>query len=174
MQPTEEQWLPIAGYEGLYEVSDQGRVRSLRRVIYHSHTGRQTIPGRILKPWLSAFGYEIVSLWRADEGWKQGVHILVVTAFYGPRGADMVVRHLDGNPTNNQVTNLRWGTQSENIQDCVRQGNHHYAKRSHCKNGHEFTPENTKPRPEGGRWCLTCQRVNANRAAARKRAARAA
>lgn len=93
------------------------------------------------------------------------VHQLVLEAFVGPRPDEaMGVRHLNDDPTDNTLGNLAWGTYGENMQDRVTNGIHHYAKRTHCKHGHEYTPENTKilTGKRTGRVCLTCQRRNRN------------
>lgn len=99
------------------------------------------------------------------------VHRLVATAFLGAEpfhGA--VVRHLDGNPANNAVINLAWGSVSENNRDTVRHGRHHLAKKTACAHGHEFTPENTYVW-RGSRHCRACNRARRSRKAASKFAA---
>jgi hypothetical protein len=69
--------------------------------------------------------------------------------------------HYDGDPANNRVGNLRWDTRSSNNLDAVRHGTHWAAKKTHCKHGHEFTPENTGVQAGGrGRRCRTCVRQN--------------
>lgn len=75
----------------------------------------------------------------------------------------LVVRHLDGVPTNNHPSNLVYGTFSENNDDSVRHRTHKEAKKDACQQGHPFTPDNTRieARPNGrsARRCLTCQRA---------------
>lgn len=58
----------------------------------------------------------------------------------------------------NRLTNLRWDSRSGNISDQVRDGTHNNARKTHCKWGHEFTPENTGKQSNGGRRCITCHR----------------
>lgn len=79
------------------------------------------------------------------------IHRLVANSFLGPRPAGLDTLHIDGDKTNNAVTNLRYGTRSENELDKVRHGTHHHSAKTHCKSGHEFTPENTRIayRPDG-------------------------
>lgn len=82
----------------------------------------------------------------------------VAEAFHGPRPAGLLVRHLNGRSADDRAVNLRYGTKAENTFDSIEHGTHHYAAATHCKRGHEFTPENT--RMEGrGRRCLACKRL---------------
>jgi len=149
IDPAIERWLPVVGYEGLYEVSDLGRVRSLPR---------NTTSGRILCLSISGPGYQQVSLFAQGRLKKTYVHHLVAEAFIGPRPEGYEIRHLDGDRLNNTLANLRYGVHSENELDKVRHGTHHYAKRTHCNQNHEYTPENTGIPAAGGRWCRTCSR----------------
>jgi len=97
-----ETWKPIIGYEGLYQVSDLGKVRSLK-------FGKE----RILKPGMSA-GYLAVGL--CNNGQKtRKVHQLVAEAFIGPRPDGYETCHKDDVKTNNVLTNLYYGTKSENL-----------------------------------------------------------
>lgn len=162
-----EMWLPAVGWEGIYEVSDLGRVRSVPRI--NSRGWRER--GRIRKPSADGSGYYQISLWSNNRGRNKHVHVLVAEAFYGPRPVGMEVRHLDGDRRNNVASNLRWGTDSENKMDTVLHGTHRYSRRTHCDNNHEFTPDNTSIRSDGGRRCKTCKRTATNR---RRHAASAA
>ena len=136
---TLEQWAAVVGWEGLYEVSDFGRVRSLRRWTPAGMRG-----GRILKPRrLPKTGYLRVSLCKNGERHDAYIHQLVLQAFVGPCPAGQEVRHLDGNPARNVRSNLCWGTKSENGYDKVRHGTHHHSRKTHCPQGHEYTPETT-------------------------------
>lgn len=119
-----EEWKPVKGFEGHYDVSSEGRVRSLPRKRY-SYGGREWMqPGRIVKPTeVVDKGYLVVSL--CMDGYKRRhyVHSLVLTAFVGerPTSSDHT-RHLDGNPANNRVENLKWGTPKENGEDKATHG----------------------------------------------------
>lgn len=150
-----EQWRPVVGYEGAYEVSDRGQVRSLPRP--HA-SGRILRPGRANK-----FGHLHVSLWLNGSGKSRLVHHLVLEAFTGPRpdpppGCKRIeARHLDGNPAKNLLSNLAWGTSGENKRDAVTHGTHNNARKTECDHGHEFTPENTYDN-HGGRGCMECKR----------------
>ena len=153
MQPsnTPEEWRPVVGYEGYYEVSSHGRVRSLDRVVPKGgHT--QTIHGRMLSPSSKQCGHVQVSIIGADRKQRSRmVHQLVLDAFVGPCPDGMEACHADDDPTNNRIDNLRWGTRSSNMRDRVANGRHNEARKTRCVNGHEFTPENTLVRRPPGR-----------------------
>lgn len=124
-----EQWRAAQGYEGLYEVSDHGRVRSLDRVIVQRKPAGGTFErrwaGKIRKPIFRKVGsvtYEQATLARNCVYKTYPVHQLVLRAFRGARPPGKVGRHLDGNSTNNRLKNLRWGTYLENSADTLRHG----------------------------------------------------
>lgn len=162
---TGEEWRDIPGFPE-YQVSDRARVRSLKT--YNRPDGRPVL----LAPYLAENGYYYVKLLVGRKAHNPTLHKLVTAAFIGPRPEGMVVRHIDGDPTNNVPANLRYGTHSQNNDDSVRHGTHPEASKTQCKRGHEFTGENTRVerRPNGrsARRCLTCQReYDAARAARR-------
>lgn len=116
-----ERWLPIPGYEGSYEVSDHGRVRSLDRVApATSRRGNKFlrhVRGKLLSPHMSADdGYVRVRLWH-PVGANPLVHSLVLAAFVGPCPADMQAMHADGTRSRNVLSNLTWGTPGHNGRD---------------------------------------------------------
>ncbi|PVB19745.1 NUMOD4 motif-containing HNH endonuclease [Mycobacteroides abscessus] len=114
-----EAWLPVVGYEGLYEVSHLGRVKSVRR------KGLQGgfIGGKILRPGPQRRGYLTVHLYdKSGCGSSKRVHRLVAEAFYGPGPEGCEVLHLNDIPGDNRLENLRWGTRSENELDKRRNG----------------------------------------------------
>ena len=153
-----EEWRPVVGYEGLYEVSDAGRVRSLSREV---RTGRGTrmVDGRILSPARGVGGYPVVSL--SNGGARvRPVHRLVLEAFVGPRPAGTECCHGDGDPENNRLSNLRWDTHESNMDDQRRHGTNHNVRKDRCKHGHPLEVPNLKPAQaaKGGRSCLSCAR----------------
>lgn len=157
---VDELWLPIPGYEGKYEVSSLGRVRSRAR------DGEPYI--RRLRA--GTRGYLNVTLFQDGRHECHAVHALVLLAFHGPRSEGMVTRHLDGNTSNNVVANLTYGTQAENIADQMSHGTHSRAFRTECRRGHPYTPENTYMRPgSGARQCRTCSQEYERRRPPRKR-----
>ena len=168
---TNEKWLPVAGYEGRYEVSDHGRVWSKDRMVRHGRgPGLRRHAGRMLKQGRKPAGYPVVGALIDGKVKSLYVHRLVLEAFVGPCPEGHVARHLDDDKSNNHLSNLVWGTESQNAYDKVRNGNDHYAKRDACKWGHEFTPENTtrNPRYPGTRYCKTCIRESARKRSAER------
>lgn len=121
-----EEWRPVGGYEGLYEVSSLGRVRAL-----FEH--RNLKPGRILALWRTstnrgptAVRYR-VSLSRAGKR-RYPVHLLVCEAFHGPRPTrEHQAAHGDGDGLNNAASNLRWTLPPGNYDDMKRHGHHRAA-----------------------------------------------
>lgn len=116
---TCETWLPVPGFEGLYEISDQGRVYA------HPYSftvrGKQyTVPGRMMKQRAgNPYGHRVVSI----GGKARYVHRLVLEAFAGPCPPGMEALHGPGGRTDNRwPENLRWGTHAENAADMVRDG----------------------------------------------------
>ncbi len=157
-----EEWRPVIGYEGLYEVSDLGRVRSLDRVVLRSNGAPHPWKGQILKP--SAHpknGHLSVRLYQSDRGRTLEVHRLVGEAFLGPLPPGRETRHFDGDPANNRVRNLVYGTKSENNDDRVRHGTHHNSKKTHCPRNHGLVAPNlvASIARRGGRTCLACSRA---------------
>lgn len=144
-----EVWLPITGYEGLYEVSSHGRVRSL-----HHHP-----TGRLLKTPPTSRGYPKVTLHSGGSERTLSVHRLVGREFVGPCPDGMEIRHLDGNKVNNNLTNLCYGTHSANVLDSVAHGTFRQTRKTHCPAGHEYTPHNTIVRRRK-RECRICNRVD--------------
>lgn len=156
MTLVEEKWKPIAGYEGLYEVSDMGSVRSLDRI---DSIGRAR-KGRILKPCERPGGHMYVRLCKSGSERDYGVHCLVLEAFTGPRPLGMEACHWNDIPGDNRPSNLRWGTRKDNTKDSVRNGTHNMSRKTHCKNGHLFDEANTYIRTDGARTCRACHRAD--------------
>lgn len=107
-----EQWRPIAEWESLYEISDQGRVKSLARVDARGHARKE----KILRPSREKHGHLVVVLCRKGQRLKQGVHVLVCEAFCGSKRPGTEACHLDGDPSNNGPSNLMWGTRAQNME----------------------------------------------------------
>lgn len=157
-----EEWRPVVGFEEFLAVSSMGRVRSLDRLTRVSAGPRcdpyfRTHKGKILKPSRHPAGYVYVNFSAGGEQRTAKVHHLVLEAFVGPRPDGMVACHYNDIPNDNRVGNLRWDTRESNDRDRVENG---HRRLTHCKRGHEFTPENTMQlkNPPGARRCRACQR----------------
>jgi len=108
---TPERWRSIPGYEGLYEVSDWGRVKSLRRKVASSRGRVRTVEERVLETSVGSYGHQSVSLGKDGKSKTWGVHRLVLLAFVGPCPDGMTVCHWPNcNPVDNFLDNLRYGT----------------------------------------------------------------
>lgn len=154
-----ERWLPVPGWEGFYEVSDHGRVRGLDRVLARKNGTVHTEKGRIRKQAKLKRGYRNVSLSRPGQPMRTAlVHQLVLLAFVGPAPEGMESLHADDDPSNNHLSNLSYGTHTDNMRGCAERRRNNYGRRDSCSNGHDFTPENTFDRSNGGRGCHTCMR----------------
>lgn len=114
-------WKPVVGYEGLYEVSDGGDVRSL---VYGGPLGTKKRPlPRMVKHAVSWRGYPRVGLCRPGSVRKNTpVHRIVLFAFRGAPAAGLECNHIDGNKKNNSVENLEWVTRRENGEHKARMG----------------------------------------------------
>lgn len=121
-----EIWLPVVGWQGLYEVSSLGRVRSLDRIVTARcrHGGTISYPkkGRILKASPDGKGYPFVTLC-GDGQSQERVHQLACRAFHGPAPTpEHEVAHGDGDKTNASEGNLRWATRADNHKDKALHG----------------------------------------------------
>lgn len=109
----EEIWKPVLGYEGLYEVSDHGHVRSY---------ARKSTPGKLLKPgWKGSKKYQVVTLSKNGVSVHKKVHRLVLETFIGPCPVGQSCCHNNGDHYDNRLSNLRWDTHAANMADMVRQ-----------------------------------------------------
>ena len=132
-----EVWHPVVGYEGFYEVSDQGRVRSVDRITT-SFNGKafyqRTIRSKVLKP-LHGTRYLHVALHKNGAQATKTIHTLVAEAFLGPRPTDQQVRHGPAGRYCNALANLSYGTAVENAGDKLRDGTHSRGKNSYRWSG---------------------------------------
>lgn len=116
----EEIWKPIKGFEGWYEVSNKGRVKSLDRVVYFKNNkGSRKYKGKILKQKYHN-GYALVNINKNKKIYTFSVHILVATAFIDNPNNYPLVHHKDGVKSNNDVSNLEWSTYSNNITPAIK------------------------------------------------------
>ena len=121
-----EQWRDISGWEGFYQVSNLGRVKSLARTIPVTRRGwgpRRIRERVLMQQALPRYGHRLVTLQRTGVIQTLLVHRLVLTAFVGPCPTGMQCCHFpDRDPANNRLENLRWGTGVENMQDAREHG----------------------------------------------------
>ena len=115
-----EKWKDIKNYEGYYQISDAGNVKSVGRVL-KTKKGKRTLPEKIRTP-INVHGYLYCELWKENKHQKYAVHRLVADAFIPNTRNLPMVNHLDGNKTNNNVYNLEWCTCSENNLHAYRTG----------------------------------------------------
>lgn len=155
-----ERWLPVPGYEGAYEVSDHGRVRSADRIVTTS-SGPRRYRSKVLRPGRTSCGYHHVNLTVKGVGRSRLIHQLVAEAFLGPRPIGMEVRHGPAGIDDDGVDNLSWGTSSENHYDKVRDGTDHQRNKTDCLRGHALAPPNLIRwhAARGHRGCLACSRA---------------
>ena len=132
MEQQQEEFRPVPGYEGLYEVSNFGTVKSLEREFLIRGHYPSIIKERILKPSLmGSVGkkYYGLGLYKNDKGKNMKIHILVAMAFLGhkPDGYKIVVDHIDNNRLNNNLTNLQLISQRENVSKDKKNGASQYS-----------------------------------------------
>lgn len=160
-----EHWLPTPRIPG-YEVSNFGNVRSVdRRVAFRDGRVRfykgQPIKTKRAR---STHAYRTVNLSVADCTVTRQIHRLVAEAFLGPPEPEQVARHLNGNPANNHVSNLAWGTDSDNMLDAVEHGTHVNARKDACPRLHLLLRPNLIEGQfiRGRRDCRSCALARAH------------
>lgn len=109
-----EKWKPVVEWEGMYEVSSEGRVRRVAG-------GQGATPGRVLHPGATTKGYLFVGLYRNDKPRLRFVHRLVAEAFVANPQGKRTVNHLNGDRADNRAINLEWATYSENHRHAYRE-----------------------------------------------------
>lgn len=162
-----EEWRDIPNWEGYYQVSNQGRARSVERTVVTNGRGVRTFPGRMLQPTLGqrTDRYSI-ALFRggSNSGTRRDVHTLVAAAFLGPRPDGLFVCHNSPDHHDNRVENLRYDTPSQNSLDMLRHGTNFSANKTHCPKNHPYSGDNLvlrRDRHGEMRWraCRECQRA---------------
>jgi len=116
---SNDDWRPVVGFDGLYRVSNSGVIFSVSRVVVGKK--KQTVSGRAIRQQDNGNGYKTVRLWRDGKEYNRYVHRLVLESFAGPScGLDCC--HNDGDRNNNELSNLRWDTRSNNHMDKLSHG----------------------------------------------------
>lgn len=166
-----ERWLPVVGYEGLYEVSDLGRVRGINRTVFRRNGKPVRLRGMLLAQRPNVHGRLIVSFHRDYARWTEAIHRLVLTAFVGVCPEGMEGCHNNGNCADNRLTNLRWDTHLNNLLDKVRHGTDYHRNKKRCPRNHLLVSPNLVVcvLARGHRSCLACARTHANQQKAKAR-----
>ena len=159
-QCTSEQWRTAPGYEGYYEVSTCGRVRSLDRTVPHRTSGTLRLRGRILRTATDKNGRQHVILSKFGKDETQLVHNLVLQAFVGHRPPEMEGCHGPNGINDNHPSNLYWGSHSRNMLDKQRDGTDHQHNKLTCPRRHPLAEPNLVPSKLPTRQCLACDRAS--------------
>ena len=118
----QEEWRDIASFEGVYQISNFGRVRSLTRTVNRESQGSFTKEGKILKFDINHKGYPRIMLSLNGKLRNKLVHLLVADAFIDNKHNKTQINHINGNKSDNRVSNLEWVTPSENLQHAYDTG----------------------------------------------------
>ncbi len=110
-----EEWRAVIGFEGYYEVSSLGRIKTVARTYTRKNGKILPIRSRIRKQVISSPGYPCVTLRREMKSWLKRVHRLVAMAFIPNPERKPQVNHKDRTRTNNRLDNLEWATNGENV-----------------------------------------------------------
>lgn len=158
MGQSTEIWKPVLGFEGLYEVSDQGRIKTVGRTMIRSNGRPTTIRESLRSLSPNHKGYPKVTLWKDGKLVTRVVHRLVLESFVGPRPDGMECRHLNGNRQDARLSNLAWGTPMENAADKFDHRTLPNMGRGACVRGHSFAGPNLFIDVRGRRVCRACKR----------------
>lgn len=110
-----ETWKDVAGYEGIYQISNTGKVKSCARNVYQDGRLKYKKPEKILKGYKLSCGYMMVDLRVNCNRERKTIHRLVAEAYLPNKENKPMVNHIDGDKLNNSVENLEWVTGSENV-----------------------------------------------------------
>lgn len=137
----QEIWKDIKEYEGLYQVSNTGKVKSLDKYV-NGRNSKRLVKGKLLSLFDDKDGYKLVNLYNNKKIKQFRVHILVAQAFIPNPDNLPFVNHKDMNKQNNNINNLEWCTQSYNVKHAIKNGantmngfNRHNKNKAHKKYG---------------------------------------
>jgi hypothetical protein len=166
-----ELWAPIPDFNGSYEVSTCGRVRSLDRVVARSDGRVQLRRGLVLRPGIHSHGYQYVILCKSGTQSSRQIHTLVLRVFVGPPADGQEGCHGPNGISDNHPNNLYWGTHSRNMVDRQRDGTDWQRNKLTCPLSHLLAAPNLVACSiaQGIRNCLACSRAQANLQKATKR-----
>lgn len=127
-----EIWEDIEGYEGYYQISNLGNVKSLDRMVKNNH-GFCLRKGKLIKSLINKQGYYFVNLKKNSQNEIKLIHRLIAETFINNDNNFPCVNHIDGNKLNNNVNNLEWCTYSHNIKEAFRLGLNKYTYKENFK-----------------------------------------
>lgn len=114
---TAEEWRPVVGYEGYYEISSIGNIRSLDRYVFNKgNQSNSFIKGKPLMSMENKYGYYMHCLYKDGRYKNVPIHRMVALAFLQNTDNEPQINHKDGNKKNNRVENLEWVSPSKNVQ----------------------------------------------------------
>ena len=140
-----------------YQVSNKGRVRSIDRTVITKDNRKKSIKGVMLKTYEDKLGRPHVVPYYDGKHHTTRVSRMMVESFIRPLKKGELVRHLNDKANDNRLENLAIGDQFDNMRDCVRNGNHYFANKTHCPYGHEYVAWNLTNK-KNARGCLSCAR----------------
>lgn len=163
-QTATEIWRNLPDYIGTYQVSNKGRIRSLTRTVTDKNGRSMTRRGKMITPALA--GKNGYYQFAASENGLQSritVQTAVLAAFVGPRPEGMIVLHLNGDPRDNRLVNLRYGTRAEASQMAATRAAADNPTTPRCPQGHPLITPNlaAKNLALGHRLCKACHRAHA-------------
>ena len=146
-----EIWKPVIGFEGLYEVSSCGRVKTVPHYTKRGNSEHASVKERLLKFFLSEKGYYCIKLRKDGRAIHRKVHRLVAEAFIPNPENKPQIDHIDTNKLNNEVLNLRWATPSENKNNALTRELHSRIQSQadvieKCMSGREINNRKTRRR----------------------------
>lgn len=147
--------MPVPGYEGRFEVSPNGTVRTTP---YTDARGKRR-RSRTIRPFLTRNGHLHVRLCYNGTIFTTGVHRLILSAWVRlPRPGEEAC-HINDVPDDNRLENLYWGTHYDNMQDAVSNGGNYHTKKTHCVHGHPLSGSNVYVPPGKPTWrmCRACR-----------------
>ena len=119
----QEEWRDVIGFEGFYQVSNYGGIRSVNHFSRNNtNGGKRMVPGKVIKPYRAGAGYAYVTLSKNEKRHKVAVHRIVAETFIPNYDNLDEVNHIDGDKANNSVENLEWVSHKDNIIHMVKNG----------------------------------------------------